>query len=275
MSSISKTLSIAFGETYSPKLSKKATKSYAWKTVQIGKSHLDRLAASFSGIHENIAWSRHVNSQVVPMAKVIFEHTAVSRFALPGLVKAFTMATDVSDFTEFLGDSKYFFNGSFKSDLRDTKVLSIVINTCGAIANVTNTLELVRAWGNHELAFLGKFGHSLAKISVYGAKPLALVGRVTVSGLCSVTLCSTFFFLAIKAHRDVKQLEKTLQKDSSNQSLQNDLIKAQNKLITAVAKFALYTPMLIFGVSNVFVLGALGTWAFVATYREKTFSPAL
>lgn len=284
MSTITKVLRDAFGEANSPKLEKRAANSYAWKTVQTAKIQLNVLATSFGGLQANVSSFRHFNTQIVPVLKVITEGTVVSRFALPGLVKAYTKLTDVSDCTEFLTDAKYFFNnavikdfvdsgiGSFKfKEIKFNKVLSIIAASCGAIANVTNTIELMRVWGDYHLKFLGNFGNFVARIPVYGAKPFALAGRVTVSGVCSGTLCASFFFAAVKSHIEIRALEKVPLEERTSKG---ELEKAYDSRNTSLAKFALYTTSLILGATNVYLIGLLGTAAFITSYREKSKAAA-
>lgn len=238
------------------------------------KDFVKRVSDVVGGINGFIGSTRHLHAQVLPALKVLTEGTRFSRLALPGLAEGFLWAINVSDFFEFIGDTNYVLNGGLSHDVSEGRFFAVLTHACGATADVTNTIELIREWGGHQLSFLGQFGNSVASFSVYGSKPFAFAAGVSVSGVCSFTLCSLFFFNAIDSYRKMGREQKKVDAAENNAYAAKHTAKkdeAMRTLWMSGAKCALYTTLLGLQVSNVFVLGALGSLAFATAFSLQTY----
>lgn len=249
-----------------------AKNSWGWTFVLEFTDKYAKINALFSGSHKDVSCYRHIEAQIIPMICKLVEGTRISRLALPALPGIMKAAVDFSDFTEFLGDGFYVLQGGLIADIRNEDWYSISSRFTGSVANITNTVELVREWGGSQLEFLGKFGNYIASLSAYGVKPLALVGRVTVSGLCNATLCTTFAISGWRAQIKINELQReilnNLNKNEADKVKLAGLVVERN---LCVGKFLLYGALFGLHVTNPYIKGILGTGAFIVAWNYKTF----
>jgi hypothetical protein len=153
---------------------------------------------------ELVSCMRHIPAQILPAIGWAFECTGT----LAGLTNTLEGMVNASDFVEFVNDINFWVNGDAAKVYAKSAWIEMSACVCGTMANVTNTVELLRIWGMASFAFLGDAATTIGSFTIYGSyfeegvRPFAVIADWTVSGVCTTTLVFCYIFLNIKANNE-------------------------------------------------------------------------